>query len=95
MSNERFDTVWSALIDTPSEAKIMSMRSDLMSDIAGIIKAKKLTQAKASELLGINQPRVSDLLRGKLSKFNLETLIELSERCGQRIDLQKSRAHDW
>ncbi|WP_366941771.1 XRE family transcriptional regulator [Asticcacaulis sp.] len=47
---------------------------------------------QASEFLGITQPRVSDLLRGKLGKFNLETLIALSERTGQRIDLQKSRA---
>ncbi|BEV11857.1 XRE family transcriptional regulator [Asticcacaulis sp. DW145] len=92
MTSQRFDTVWEALADTPVEAKVMRMRSELMTDIAAFIKARGLTQVQASEFLGITQPRVSDLLRGKLGKFNLETLIALSERTGQRIDLQKSRA---
>lgn len=92
MTGERFNTIWEALAQTPEEAKILRMRSELMSDIAAFIKAKAFTQAQASDFLGITQPRVSDLLRGKLSKFNLETLIGLSERCGQQISLQKSRA---
>jgi predicted XRE-type DNA-binding protein len=92
MTGERFNTVWEALARTPEDAKILRMRSELMSDIAAYVQGKGLTQAQASEFLGITQPRVSDLLRGKLSKFNLETLIGLSERCGQQISLQKSRA---
>ncbi|WP_298330156.1 XRE family transcriptional regulator [Asticcacaulis sp.] len=92
MTGERFETIWEALAQSPEEAKILRMRSELMSDIGAYIKGKALTQAQASDFLGITQPRVSDLLRGKLSKFNLETLIGLSERCGQRISLQKSQA---
>ncbi len=49
----------------PEEAAILQMRADLMSDLRKFIRAKRLTQAKAAEILAISQSRVSDLLRGK------------------------------
>jgi len=59
-----------------------------MADIRKFVKAKKLTQAKAAEMLGITQSRVSDLARGKWEKFSLEMLIILATKAGMRVTLK-------
>ncbi len=64
------------------------MRPDLMADLRKFIKAKKFTQTKAAEILGVSQSRVSDLTRGKWEKFSLEMLITLATRAGMRITLK-------
>ena len=66
------------------------MRADLMADLRKPIKAKKLTQAKAAEILGVSQSRVSDLIRGKWDRFSLEMLITLATRAGMRFTLEKA-----
>jgi len=73
---------------SPDEAAILQMRADLMSDLRKFIKAKKLTQAKAAEILGVSQSRVSDLIKGKWEKFSLEMLITLATRAGMRVSLR-------
>ena len=75
---------------SPDEAAVLQMRADLMADLRKFIKAKRLTQAKAAEILGVSQSRVSDLIRGKWEKFSLEMLITLSTRAGMRITLKKA-----
>jgi len=75
---------------SPDEAAIFQMRADLMADLRKFIKAKKLTQAKAAEILGVSQSRVSDLIRGKWEKFSLEMLITLATRAGMHITLQRA-----
>jgi predicted XRE-type DNA-binding protein len=70
------------------EAAILQMRADLMSDLRKFIKTKKLTQAKAAEILGVSQSRVSDLTRGKWERFSLEMLITLATRAGMRVSLK-------
>jgi len=50
-------------------------RAELMSRVVDLIRKRRLTQARAAEILGTNQPTVSDLVRGKMSKFSLERLI--------------------
>lgn len=72
------------------EAAILQMRADLMADLRKYIKTKKLTQAKAAEILGVSQSRVSDLIRGKWKIFSLEMLITLATRAGMRITLKKA-----
>lgn len=72
------------------EAAILQMRADLMADLRNLIKDKKLTQAKAAEILGISQSRVSDLTRGKWDKFSLEMLIMLATRAGMQVTLKKA-----
>jgi predicted XRE-type DNA-binding protein len=57
---------------SPDKAAIFQMRADLMADLRKWIKAKRLTQAKAAEVLGVSQSRVSDLIRGKWERFSLE-----------------------
>jgi len=75
---------------SPDEAAILQMRADLMADLRKFIKAKRLTQAKAAEILGVSQSRVSDLIRGKWEKFSLEMLISLATRAGMRVTLKKA-----
>jgi predicted XRE-type DNA-binding protein len=75
---------------SPDEAAILQMRADLMADLRKFIKAKKLTQAKAAESLGISQSRVSDLIRGKWERFSLEMLITLVMRAGMQVTLKRA-----
>ncbi|OGW32300.1 MAG: transcriptional regulator [Nitrospirae bacterium GWC2_42_7] len=74
----------------PEEAAILQMRSEIMADLRKFIKNRKLTQAKAAEIFGVSQSRVSDLIRGKWEKFSLEMLIVLATKAGMRIRLQKA-----
>jgi predicted XRE-type DNA-binding protein len=73
---------------SPDEAAILQMRADLMADLRKFIKAKRLTQAKAAEILGVSQSRVSDLTRGKWERFSLEMLITLATRAGMHVTLK-------
>jgi predicted XRE-type DNA-binding protein len=73
---------------SPEEAAILQMRADLMANLRKVIKARTLTQAKATRLLGVSQSRVSDLVRGKWEKFSLEMLITLATRAGLRVRLK-------
>jgi predicted XRE-type DNA-binding protein len=73
---------------SPDESAILQMRADLMADIRKFIKARRLTQAKAAEILGITQSRVSDLTRGKWEKFSLEMLITLATKAGMHVTLK-------
>ena len=73
---------------SPDEAAVLQMRADLMAGLRKFIKTKKLTQAKAAEILGVSQSRVSDLIRGKWEKFSLEMLITLATRAGMRVSLR-------
>ena len=75
---------------SPDEAAILQMRADLIADLRKWIKAKRLTQAKAAEILGVSQSRVSDLIRGKWERFSLEMLITLATKAGMRVTLKRA-----
>jgi predicted XRE-type DNA-binding protein len=75
---------------SPEEAAILQMRADLMADLRKFIKTKRLTQAKAAEILGVSQSRVSDLIRGKWERFSLEMLITLATRAGMHFTLKRA-----
>jgi predicted XRE-type DNA-binding protein len=66
-------------------------RAELMSRVTDIIRARRLTQARAADLLGTNQPTVSDLMRGKLSKFSLERLIAFLNALDQDVEIRVRR----
>ena len=91
MGEEILDSSGNVFTDmgfSPDEAAILQMRADLMSDLRRFIKTKELTQAKAAEILGVSQSRVSDLARGKWERFSLEMLITLATRAGMRVSLK-------
>ena len=73
---------------SPDEAAVLQMRADLMADLRKVIKARKLTQAKAAKILKVSQSRVSDLMTGKWEKFSLEMLITLATRAGMHVSLK-------
>jgi len=93
MSEDIVNSTGNVFIDlgySRDEAAILQMRADLMADLRKWIKAKKLTQAKAAEILSISQSRVSDLIRGKWERFSLEMLITLATRAGMHVTLRKA-----
>jgi predicted XRE-type DNA-binding protein len=85
---ESSGNVFTDLGFSPDEAAVLQMRADLMADLRKVIKARKLTQAKAAKILKVSQSRVSDLMTGKWEKFSLEMLITLATRAGIRVSLK-------
>ena len=81
-TNQRFTSVWEAIENTSQEAASMRARSELMMRIAEVIRTQAMTQAQAAELFGVTQPRVSDLVRGKINLFSLDTLIDMAATAG-------------
>jgi len=69
------------------EAEHLKARSALMIEIRKVIKARGLTQAAAAALFGVAQPRVSDLVRGKIHLFSIDTLIDMLAHAGVRVSL--------
>ena len=65
----------------------MHLRTQLMLEIKFELKSRKMTQVEAATLFGVSQPRVSDLLCGRLDKFTLDTLINWLSKLGKRFDL--------
>jgi predicted XRE-type DNA-binding protein len=88
MSTPQFESVWDAIEDTPGEAENMKARSALMIAISEHIKHLGLTQADAAKRLGVTQPRVSDLVRGKIDLFSLDMLVNMLAAAGLRVRLQ-------
>lgn len=79
---KQFSSVWDAIEDTPQEAASMRARSALLMSLAEVIRQQDMTQAQAAALFGITQPRVSDLMRGKVNLFSLDTLINMAATAG-------------
>ena len=75
----------------PEEAENLKVRADLMIELSKLIKARKLTQVRAAKLLGVTQPRVSDLVRGKIDRFSVDSLIEMLGRAGVRVEITTKR----
>ena len=87
----RFASVWDALEDTPQEAASMRARSALMMKLAEIIRESGMTQAEAATLFGVTQPRVSDLMRGKINLFSVDTLIDMAATAGMSPTVKLSK----
>jgi predicted XRE-type DNA-binding protein len=87
MSGERFDSIWDAIEDTPGEAENMKIRSALMIALKQHIKSNGMTQSDAAKLFGVTQPRISDLLRGKINLFAIDTLVNMAATAGMHIEL--------
>lgn len=82
MSETRFASVWDALEDTPQEVASMKARAELMRGLQAWVKRESLTQAAAANLLGVTQPRVSDLVRGRIDLFSTDALIDMAATAG-------------
>jgi predicted XRE-type DNA-binding protein len=88
MTTPVFESVWDALEDTPTEAENMKLRSSLMIAITEAASAWGLTQTDAARRLGVTQPRLNDLLRGRVGKFSLDALVALAARAGLAVHME-------
>lgn len=87
MKEQRFDSVWDAIEDTPAQAANMKLRSELMCALKDHIARAGMSQAQAAQLFGVTQPRVSDLIRGKINLFALDALVNMATAAGLRIEM--------
>ena len=88
MSKQRFASVWDAIEDTPEEAENMRLRSILMMALKNHLTGTGMNQAEAAQLFGVTQPRVSDLMRGKINLFGLDALVNMATAAGLQIELR-------
>lgn len=92
MSGDSYKSVWDAIEDTPEAAENMRLRATLMMALEENIRRKRWTQAEAARRLGVTQPRVSDLVRGKIDLFSLDALVNMAVASGLQVDLRVADA---
>lgn len=80
-----FANVWDAIADTPEEAANLTLRSELMDEVEAIIKQNGWTQAEAAKRCGVTQPRINDLLRGRIARFSIDALVNIASALGRRV----------
>jgi predicted XRE-type DNA-binding protein len=86
--SETYASVWDAIADTPVEAANLRARSELMQKIAEIVKQSGWTQAEAAQRCGVTQPRINDLLRGRVSRFSLDALVNVATALGRQVRVE-------
>lgn len=82
---ESYASVWDAIADTPGQAANLRARAELMRQIAAFVKRQDWTQVEAASRCGVTQPRINDLLRGRVSRFSLDALVNISTALGCRV----------
>ena len=80
-----YASVWDAIADTPEEAANLRARSELMQKIAALLESSNWTQAESASRCGVTQPRINDLLRGRVSRFSLDALVNIATALGCRV----------
>jgi predicted XRE-type DNA-binding protein len=85
---QQFPSIWDAIEDTPEMAASMKLRSVLMTALKNHITRAEISQVQAAELFGVTQPRISDLMRGKINLFALDALVTMATAAGLRIEMR-------
>jgi len=88
MKSKKFSSVWDAIEDTAEDAENMRLRSELMIALKKRISRSPMTQAQPARLFGVTQPRISDLLRGKINLFSLDALVKMTTAAGLHVELR-------
>lgn len=88
MKKQQYASVWNAIEDAPAEAKNMKLRSALMMALKNHITRAEISQSQAARLFGVTQPRVSDLMRGKINLFGLDALVNMAAAAGMHVELR-------
>jgi predicted XRE-type DNA-binding protein len=89
---EQYDSIWDAITDTAGEAANMRAKTELMRQIVMLVKKQKWTQAEAAKHCGITQPRINDMLRGRISRFSLDALVNIAAALGQEVHIKLKAA---
>ena len=84
-NSNSFKSIWDAIAETPEQAANLQARAQLMRQIAAIIKESGWTQSEAAMHCGVTQPRINDLLRGRISRFSLDALVNIATSLGKRV----------
>jgi len=79
---KRWQSVWDAIEEQPFEAEHLKVRAALMAELAAYIDQEGLTQAQAARRFGVTQPRISDLVRGKIDLFSIDALVNMLSAAG-------------
>jgi predicted XRE-type DNA-binding protein len=87
MTSQTFENVWDAIEDSPSEAANMTARSDLLIALQEAVVSWRITQTEAAARLGVTQPRLNDMIKGKIGKFSLDALVNLATRAGLDVSI--------
>jgi len=80
-----FGNVWDAIADSSAEAANLEVRYHLMEKISAIVKQNDWTQAEAAERCGVTQPRINDLLRGRVARFSVDALVNIAAALGRKV----------
>ena len=91
MKKRYYSSVWDAIEPSRAEAANMKARAEMMIAIHESVAAWDVTQAVAAKRLGLTQPRMNDLLRGRINKFSLDALINLATRAGLAVQIKVAR----
>ncbi len=92
MKKQTYTSVWDAIEDTAEAAANMRVRADLMIAVQRYVEASGETQSQSAKHLGITQPRLNDLLRGRIEKFSLDALVNMLARVGRQVTVKVKRA---
>jgi len=92
IETKTFNSVWDAVADTPEQAANLQARAELIQQITIIINANDWKQADAAAHCGVTQPRINDLLRGRVSRFSLDALVNIAAALGQRVHVELKAA---
>lgn len=92
MKRERFANVWDAIEDDPATAENLKLRSSLMLALKRYIQREGFTQTEAARVFGVTQPRISNLVRGKINSFGLDLLVKMATTAGLRVSMKIEKA---
>jgi predicted XRE-type DNA-binding protein len=90
--SQTFASVWDAIADTPEEAANLRVRSELMDKITALIEENAWTQTEAAQRCSVTQPRISDLLRGRIARFSLDALVNIASKLGKHVHVELEAA---
>jgi predicted XRE-type DNA-binding protein len=85
VAGKGFPSVWDAISDSTEDAENLRVRAQLMDKIIAVIGRKGWTQAEAARQCGITQPRINDLMRGRISRFSVDALVNIAASLGYRL----------
>jgi predicted XRE-type DNA-binding protein len=92
MTKKRYASVWDAIEESPAKAENLKLRSSLMLALKRHIEREGLSQTEAAKVFGVTQPRISDLMRGKIELFGLDMLVNMLAAAGLRVTLRVKKA---
>ena len=90
MTIQRYDNIWDAIEDSAEQAENMRLRASLMMALERYVTRNGMSQEQAAKLLGVSQPRISNLMQGKISLFSLDMLVNMVAAAGLHVEMKIS-----